>query len=266
MTFACDGKPGRMFDIWQGGLDNVRRQHSAKSIVEMSSAEQVFRRIHGVDTDLVPDDRLGRERKWVMGYTNLEDAFIDAEASVQVYYERCLSRKNIDFVCGTPVKSIIKDSQSQTATGVLLEDGRQLKAKLVLLAAGAWSNTLVNMEQLAYSSAIEVAWIPLTLDECNKWKNMSITTNLSTGFNLFPPYKGEMKCLRRSPGYCNTVTIPNPDNPEGGRNITVSVPRTLVTNPTDVIPQDAENALRDNLKELMPSLADRKFDRTKLCW
>ncbi|OKL61794.1 hypothetical protein UA08_02320 [Talaromyces atroroseus] len=266
MTFACDGKPGKMFDFWQRGLDNVRKQHAADSIIEMNSAEEVFRRIHGVASNPVPDDQLERERKWIRGYTNLEDAFIDAEASVRVYYERCLARKNIVFVCGTPVRNIIKDPQSQTATGVMLEDRRQLKASLVLLAAGAWSNTLVNIEELAYSSAIEVAWIPLTPDECERWKNMSITTNLSTGFNLFPPYNSEMKCLRRSPGYCNTVTIPDPENPEGGHNIKVSVPRTVVTNPTDVIPQDAENALRDNLRELMPSIAGRKFDRTKLCW
>jgi sarcosine oxidase/L-pipecolate oxidase len=93
---------------------------------------------------------------------------------------------------------------------------------------------------------------------------MSITTNLSTGFNIFPPYNGEIKCLRRSPGYCNSVTIPHPE--DASKTIEISFPRTTVTNPTDVIPEEAEKALRDNLSELMPSLAEREFDRTKLCW
>lgn len=225
----------------------MRRQHSDESIVEMHSAKAVFQRIHCNDSDIVPGKNLGRDRKWVMGYTNLEDAFIDAEASVKVYYERCLARESMTFACGTAVKRIIKDPINKIATG-------------------AWSNTLINLGKLAYSSAIEVAWLGLTPEECEKWKNMFITTNLSTGFNLFPSYKGEMKCLRRSPGYCNTVTIPNPDDPEGGSKFDVSIPRTIVTNPHDVTPKDAEDALRDNLRELMPTLADRKFDRTKLCW
>jgi sarcosine oxidase/L-pipecolate oxidase len=93
---------------------------------------------------------------------------------------------------------------------------------------------------------------------------MSITTNLSTGFNIFPPHNGEIKMLRRSAGYRNTVTIAHPE--DSRENISISYPRTTVTHPHDVIPQEAEDALRDNLRELFPTLVDRPFDRTKLCW
>ena len=262
MTFVYNGKPGRFQSIWEKGLNNVRNTQSSTSLVEMPTYADVFSRIHGDESCPVPDGALERPRQWNMGYCNLEDAFIDAKESIQVYYKRCLAQNNIDFVCGSPVTNI--DIGMGTAKGVVLEDGRVLKATTTLVAAGAWSNKLVYLEDLAYSSAIEVAWVKLTDEEGRKWKNMSITTNLSTGFNLFPPYRGEMKMLRRSAGYCNTITVPHPE--DATRTIDISYPRTTVTNPTDIIPLEAELALRDNLRELMPSLAGRPFDRTKLCW
>jgi sarcosine oxidase/L-pipecolate oxidase len=262
MTFVCDGKPGRFFDIWKKGLENVKGTQQSSSLIEIPTPEGVFQRIHGEKSQIVPGIQLERERNWNVGYTNLDDAFIDARECIRIYYERCLAEPRITFQCGTAVRRV--STINNSAVGVILENELALYADLTVVAAGAWSNTLVFLEGLAYSSAIEIAWLEVTENEARNWKDMSITTNLSTGFNIFPPYNGEIKCLRRSPGYCNTILIPNPEYPS--QNIPVSVPRTIVTNPTDVIPADAEAALRDNLRELMPSLADRPFARTKLCW
>lgn len=262
MSFVVDGKAGRILDVWKRGLANIRRTKSTSAAVEMKTPEEVYKRIHGQDVELVSEQTLGRERKWNRGYCNLEDAFIDAKECVRVYYERCLQQPSISFECGIAVERLCVENGR--AVGVLLEDGRNLTADLTLVAAGAWSSKLVYLEGLTLSSAIEVAWLKLTDDEVARWKDMSITTNFSTGFNIFPPYNGEIKCLRRSAGYRNTVVIPHPEDPS--RSITTSLPRTVVTNPSDAIPEDAEAALRDNLRELMPQLADRPFDRTKLCW
>lgn len=262
MTFVCNGKPSRFYDIWEKGLENVRYRQGPETLVEMHSHEEIFSRIHGASIAPLPEAQLGRERKWNKGYTNLEDAFIDAAESVRVYYERCLKQESISFLCNAPVARIhVTDA---IARGVVLEDGRMLEADVTLVATGAWSNKLVHLEGLAYSSAIEVAWVKLTKEEATLWRNMSITTNLSTGFNIFPPHRGEIKMLRRSPGYCNTISVPHPEDPS--TDISISYPRTTVTNPDDWIPEEAEKSLRDDLRELMPSLAERPFDRTKLCW
>lgn len=263
MTFVTDGNPGPMLDIWKEGLVNLKSQGNKQGpLVDMPTPEAVYRRIHGQDAHIVPEEALNRDRKWNMGYCNLEDAFVDAEECVRVYYKRCLAQPSISFQCGVAVERVCV--RSGRATGVILESGQSLSAGLTLIAAGAWSNKLVYLEGLSASSAIEVAWLKLAEDEVAKWKNMSITTNLSTGFNIFPPHNGEMKCLRRSPGYRNTVFIPHPEDPS--TVIKTSLPRTIITNPTDLIPADGEAALRDNLRELMPQLADRPFDRTKVCW
>lgn len=221
-------KQGMTF-VWEKGLENVRRRQGAGTLVEMHSHEEVFARIHG---------------------------------SIRVYYERCLKQESISFLCNAPVAKIhVEDA---IARGVVLEDGRILEADATLVATGAWSNKLVHLEGLAFPSAIEVAWVKLTKEEVTSWQNMSITTSLSTGFDLFPPYRGEIKMPRRSPGYCNTISVPHPEDPS--TDISISYPRTTVTNPGDWIPKEAEKSLRDDLRELMPSLSERPFDRTKLCW
>ena len=263
MTFACDDEPSRFTELWNTQLKLLKATHDGKEIVEMPSREAVFQRIHGDGAQPPLENTLaGKKSRWNIAYCNLQDAFIDAQACIQVYYERCLKQSSISFRCGSAVEYIsIEDGASK---GVVLEDGSSLRAELVLVAAGSWSNRLVYLEQRINPIGHEVAWIKVTPEEEKRWRAMAITTNLSTGLNMFPPYRGEIKILRRSPGYKNTVQIKHPEDPS--KMIQISYPRTIVNNPTDVIPLEAEKAMRENLKEIMPSLADRPFDRTKLCW
>ncbi|EXJ83582.1 hypothetical protein A1O1_07205 [Capronia coronata CBS 617.96] len=262
MTFVTDGKPGPLLENWKQCMVNIRKRDGDSVLVEMSTPEAIYQRIHGPGAQLVPEARLNGCREWNVGYCNLKDAWVDAKEFTRVYYERCLSHPSISFRCGVAVEKVCVANGK--TSGVVLENGQVLNAPLVLVAAGAWSNKLVYLDDVTVSAGIPVAWIKVTDEETAKWKNMSITTNLSTGLNLFPPYKGEMKCLLRTLPFRNTVSIPHPEHPS--KKIKTSLPRTVVTNPTDVIPLEVEAGIRDNLRELMPELADRPFDRSKICW
>ncbi|KAL2676491.1 hypothetical protein Neosp_010249 [[Neocosmospora] mangrovei] len=145
-----------------------------------------------------------------------------------------------------------------------MEYGTTFAADCAVIAAGAWSNELIDLGRRMSPIGHQVAWFKVMRDEEARWKNMSITTNERTGLNIFPPYNGEVKVLRRSPGYKNTITVPYPENPS--QKIEISYPRTIIDCPTDVIPADAELAIRRDLWETMPPLAERPFDRTKICW
>ena len=262
MTFVCDGRPSRFTDIWEKTRDRAKSLCRPQDVVESLSREEVFQQIHGTDARLPSLSELGGASKWNQAYCNLTAAFIDAKESIRIYYERCLRVPSIEFKCGSAVDRLkIVDKQ---AKGVVLENGSTIPADMVIVAAGAWSNKLVFLGDRLVPIGHEVAWIKVTPEEEARWKNMSITTNLSTGLNMFPPYRGEIKILRRSPGYKNTTSVPHPE--DDSKKIEISYPRTIVSNPTDVIPADAEFAMRENLREIMPSLADRPFDRTKICW
>jgi sarcosine oxidase / L-pipecolate oxidase len=255
MTYVCDGRPSRFTTTWTEERDQAKLR---KGFAESTKRSDVFHRIHGSDA-LLPSME---HSDWNMGFSNMTAAFIDAEEGIRVYYQRCLRNPSISFRCGVPVKEIVTDKGE--ANGVLLESGEQIDADLVVVAAGAWSAKLVSLGQRVSPIGHEVVWFKVTPEEEARWKNMSITTNLSTGLNIFPPYRGEVKVLRRSPGFVNTITVPNPEN--SAEKMRISYPRTIVDNPTDEIPWDAEVAIRKNLREIMPPLADRAFDRTKICW
>lgn len=262
ISFVCDGLPTRFTETWKAQAELANIRHSDGSIVYTDTREEVFQRIHGSGTSPLGEEEIGHEPRWNLGYCNLNDAFIDATESIRIYYDRCRAQPSITFQCGNAVDRI--ETKDGVATGVALEDGRFLAADKVLVAAGAWSPKLVYLEGRSTSLAHEVVWIKVTDEEATRWKNMSVTTNLSTGLNVFPPYNGEVKVLRRSPGYFNTISVPHPE--DRSMQIEMSLPRTTVTNPDDMIPAEAEASIRYDLREIMPSLANRPFHRTRLCW
>lgn len=266
MAFTYDGNHDKWESIFLTGKESAEKANANQldKMVYLNSSNEVFKSIHGENSIPNCKNCLGRETWWNYGYRNLSNGFIDAELSMKAYYERAKTFNNIKFTFNE-VDSLQYYPGTKKFKSVLLKNGKSFSSDLVIIAAGAWSGKLVNLQNICTMSAIEVGWFKLTPEECEKWKNMSITTNLSTGINLFPPYKGETKVLRRSPGYKNTIQIENP-NPTESNKITISYPRTTISNPSDWMPEEAENIIRENLKEIMPPLYKRPFDRTKLCW
>lgn len=262
MTYVCDGEPSRFTDGWETMFRCANRDYDRSTIVDMPSREAVFQSIHGSESQPRPVSEPGVKSNWNKAYCNLGAAFIDARECIRAYYNRCLNVPNINFRCGTPVDRL--HLVNGHAKGVVMEDGNTITADRVIIAAGAWSNKLVDLGRRMNAIGHEVVWFKVTPEEEARWKKMSITTNESTGLNIFPPYKGEVKVLRRSPGYKNTISVFYPENPS--RKVEISYPRTIVDNPTDVIPAEAEIAIRRDLREIMPPLAERPFDRTKICW
>jgi sarcosine oxidase/L-pipecolate oxidase len=271
MTFVYDGTHDKWHNVWEQEMASVSRNSSQgpdnTNPVIHNTAEAVFQNIHGSSERPVSSELLGRKHQWCKGYTNNQDGFIDAKKSIDAYYKKCLRYPSITFTF-KEVKEIVYEEDTVTAEGVKLVDGQVITGDLVVIAAGAWSCKLVDLEGMCNSTGIEVSWIKVTKEEEEQWKNMSITTNLSTGINIFPPHEGEVKILRRSPGYKNTTRIVNPNLFERAvkPNVEISYPRTVATYPQDWIPLEAEKEIRENLKEIMPSLYNRPFDRTKLCW
>lgn len=262
MTWVVDGSPGSCTEKWNTQFDLAASLNKESDISVSPSRKQVYQTIHGINAQPPAATELGREPYWNTAYGNRNSAFIDAKEAIGVYYQRCLTVPALQFRCGVPVKKInVVDGK---ATGVIFDDGKSLDACLVIVAAGAWSNSLVCLDSAASAMAIAVAWVKVSAEEETRWKDMAITTNLSTGINLFPPYNGEMKVLRRIGAYKNTVMVPHPE--DESRQIRISEPRTLVTHPSDLIPAEAETQIRDNLREIMPMIADRPFHRTRLCW
>ena len=83
---------------------------------------------------------------------------------------------------------------------------------------------------------------------------------------IIQPRNRVLKVARHGYGYANLVTIPHPEQPESGEDITVSLPRTKMDDPNLNVAPEGMKACRDFLARCIPELADRPWTHTRICW
>ncbi|KAI1758140.1 DAO-domain-containing protein [Xylaria castorea] len=225
------------------------------------------------------------------GYLNTAAGWADAEKSMQWLYDKVVKTGRVTFVNGV-VETLETETgeppaKEQRVTGARLSDGRSFSADLVIVAAGAWTPSLVDLAGQAVATGQCLAYLRLTDDEQAKLANMPICLNLTDGCFAIPPRNNILKIARHSYGYLNpqplchaplkssfSSTSPKDDGGNGGFDKdkpaakTVSQPRTHITDPSLSIPAEGASDLRRALQRMIPwlELADRPFLKTRLCW
>lgn len=226
------------------------------------------------------------------GYLNTTAGWADAERSMRWLYDRVVKTGRVTFVNGT-VEALETETETQTqteteetpaeaprVTGARLTDGRSLSADLVIVAAGAWTPSLVDLSGQAVATGQCLAYLRLTDAEQAKLAKMPVCLNLTDGCFAIPPRDGVLKIARHAYGYLNPQPVsheplrlsPGPgskDETEGlAAKRVVSQPRTHLTNPSLSIPAEAAADLRRALRRMIPwpELAERPFFKTRLCW
>ncbi|KAI9041582.1 NAD(P)/FAD-dependent oxidoreductase [Aspergillus affinis] len=206
------------------------------------------------------------------GYVNERCGWADAEKGVR-YALRILQRRGGDRVSiktNVGVRRLLyarPDGPGPSrCTGVEIHDGSQVLADLVILATGAWTPSLVDLEGRAAATGQVLAYMPVTEEEQRKLGSTTpLYFNVSRGMFMVPPHNKELKVGRHGFGYQNPtkVSIPVP-TPSGDLQFVekiVSVPRTDLP-----IPSEAEKACKDFLVELFPNWRNRQFSKTRVCW
>ncbi|KAL4805430.1 FAD dependent oxidoreductase [Aspergillus unguis] len=195
------------------------------------------------------------------GYHNPVGGWADAGGSIGRLATEC-SLAGVSFVTGRrgTVHSLRKESNR--VVGVNLVNGTHLLASQVFLATGAWSTRLLDLTHTAASSGQPVGFIQLTPSEAAKFAKTPVMINMTKGVFSFPPTPGTniLKLARHGYGFATEVT-------SEATGETISGPRRDSSNAASgYIPDDADQALRDGLKQLFPSLADRPWSNRRLCW
>ncbi len=109
-----------------------------------------------------------------------------------------------------------------------------------------------------------MAFLDITAEEQAAMEDRPTIINMSNGMFIIPPRNKILKIARHGFGYRNLVKIPRRTLRPGGDapgEVDVSVPE--VGGP---IAFEAEEALREGLREVVPHMADRPFVRTRICW
>lgn len=98
--------------------------------------------------------------------------------------------------------------------------------------------------------------IKLTGEEAQEWKGMPVINNRELGYLFEPDIEGRrLKIAPHGVGYTHYMT-------PGGK----SHPRSKTSNPTDGIPSEDKERVRELLRMALPTLAERPFEYERMCW
>ncbi|KAH8664732.1 fructosyl peptide oxidase [Xylariales sp. PMI_506] len=150
-----------------------------------------------------------------------------------------------------------------TCVGVKTVDGSKYYADKVVLAAGAWSPTLVDLEDQCCSKAWVYAHIQLSPQEAAEYKGVPVVYNGDIGFFFEPTDDGVIKVCDEFPGFSHFLE----HQPYGANKPKrISVPRSHAKHPTDTYPDASEVTIRKAISTYLPRFTDKPLFNRALCW
>lgn len=195
---------------------------------------------------------------------NPNGGWADAEGAIRRLAGEC-SKAGVSFVSG-PRGTVISlkygsRGQREQIVGVNVASGDHVEADQVIMCTGAWTNRLVPVSHATSASGQAVGFINLTEEESARLDGLPVIINLSTGIFCFPPTPGTnmLKIVRHGYGWATEVQT------QDGR--VVSSPK-LDGNGAEssYLPDDADEALREGLQQLLPDFANHPWSNRRLCW
>ncbi|KAI1099332.1 fructosyl amino acid oxidase [Jackrogersella minutella] len=150
-----------------------------------------------------------------------------------------------------------------TCIGAETVDGTKYYADKVVLATGAWSPTLVDLDDQCCSKAWVYAMIQLSPEEAAGYKDSPVVYNGDIGFFFEPNEDGIIKVCDEFPGF----TRFKQHQPYGAdKPKHISVPRSHAKHPTDTYPDASEKGIRKAISTFLPQFKDKELFNRALCW
>ncbi|PSR82225.1 fructosyl amino acid oxidase [Coniella lustricola] len=171
-------------------------------------------------------------------------------------------------------KDSVNDNEQETCIGVETEDGTKYYADKVVLAAGAWSPVLVDLEEQCCSKAWVYAHIQLSPSEALAYKAHPVIYHGDIGFFFEPNEQGVIKICDEFPGFTRYKLPKRPPyyGPVPSASHTqsqtkpISIPRSHAKHPTDTYPDASEVSIRKALETYLPRFKDKQLFNRTLCW
>ncbi|KAI8823720.1 FAD dependent oxidoreductase [Fimicolochytrium jonesii] len=201
-------------------------------------------------------------------YYNKLGGMVNANKAM-VYLKAKADAMGVEFFTGEDhgsVADFISNADGRVA-GLTTRDGVHHYADAVLVAAGAWSASIVpELASLVVASGQPVIYVsvPENLREEFSSKNFPVWTAdiTKTGIYGFPVQEGVLKFACHSLGFTNPTPAPWSSDP----STLISIPSPVGTPLGDTIPAPKYKEMLSFLRTLFPSLADAPVARARLCW
>ena len=198
------------------------------------------------------------------GYVNWTAGWVHAEHAMKYLRKKTQATGRVLFRTAE-MKRLLLENGDRVA-GVELVDGEAVKADLTVLANGAWMPRFIDLRGVASASGQILAYVDLTSEEQDRFGKNPTLLSESSGMFIIQPRGRVLKVARHGYGYANPTTIPHPEHPESGEQITVSLPRTKQDDADLQIPPEGMKTCRDFLAKCIPEIADRPWTQTRICW
>ena len=177
-----------------------------------------------------------------------------------------LKRQGVNFGFGGAgsFRKPLFAQDGSTCIGVETVDGTKYYGDKVVLAAGAWSPALVDLEEQCCSKAWVYAHMQLTAEEAAEYAGCPVVYHGDLGFFFEPNEHGVIKVCDEFPGFTRFLAGQQPYGAPAPTR--VSVPRSHARHPTDTYPDASEQSIGRAVAALLPRFRDRERFNRALCW
>lgn len=176
-----------------------------------------------------------------------------------------LRDKGVEFSFGSAgsFKKPLFADDGKTCIGVETVDGSKYYGDKVVLAAGAWSPALVDLDDQCCSKAWVYAHMQLTPEEAADFKDTPVVYNGNYGFFFEPNEHNVVKVCDEFPGFTRFKKH-QPYGADAPKRI--SVPRSHAKHPTDTYPDASEASIGKAISTFLPRFKNKELFNRSLCW
>ncbi|SPO00318.1 related to fructosyl amino acid oxidase [Cephalotrichum gorgonifer] len=199
---------------------------------------------------IMPSLQRDKIKGWKAIYSQ-DGGWLAAEKAINAI-GKVLKARGVNFGFGKAgsFRCPLFDTDGTTCIGVETVDGTKYYADKVVLAAGAWSPTLVDLEDQCCSKAAE-------------YKNAPVVYNGELGFFFEPNEHGIIKVCDEFPGFSRFKM----HQPYGAASPKlISVPRSHAKHPLDTYPDASEVSIRKAIAAFLPHFTDKELFNRAMCW
>lgn len=198
------------------------------------------------------------------GIYNGNAGWVESTNAMLILKREC-ERLGVEFVAGESgaVVEFVRDPVNPTkVVGVRTANGTIWRSEKVIVAVGAYSETLLDFKGQLQASGYCVSHIRMTEEQYQRYKDLPVLNIARRGY-CFPPNEDRIfKICNLDITVVNRERWPEPSCDWGVR----SLPRDQAYHPTDSQPRVGREKTLEFARYILPEFGDAEIESSKVCW
>ncbi|CAE6473082.1 unnamed protein product [Rhizoctonia solani] len=224
------------------------------------------------------DDSSGLARNWA--YFNKDGGWVAATVAMRALLRRVRTYegRGLTTLTGRRVTGLKFDQEGRAVGVSVVTNGKEevLAADVIVLATGAWTSSLFpdepfGLAQLMQATGHTSLTVQLTPEEYELYKNVPTLFDKETDLYTMPPTpSGLLKWGIHHKGAVSAHGVSIPRTGLSKDNTSPLEPMARIgvdgAGASCAVPKRMLKPMRDAMRRLYPSIADRDFASSRICW